>query len=132
MLTAEAPYAERLRLRREAYRTLADARRAVEVASAEHPPFGRDLAAWAPVVSALEEIVDAATACGVRLDQGAPYPDAELAARLRAGLSDLADAVATRRPPTDLVLPAGAAVTDCATLADVTAGLRRARRLASN
>ncbi|QLH26144.1 FUSC family protein [Streptomyces sp. Rer75] len=132
VLTAEAPYAERLRLRREAYRALADARRAVEVASAEHPPFGRDLAAWAPVVSALEEIVDAATACGVRLDQGAPYPDAELTARLRAGLSDLADAVATRRPPTDLVLPAGAAVTDCATLADVTAGLRRARRLASN
>ncbi|MFD8283845.1 FUSC family protein [Streptomyces solisilvae] len=130
VLTAEAPYATRLRLRREAYRALADARRAVEVASAEHPPFGRDLAAWAPVVFALEEIVDAATACGVRLDQGAPQPEPTLAARLRAALSDLADAVAARRPPTDLVLPAGAAVGDCATLADVTAGLHRVRDLA--
>ncbi|MFG2578990.1 FUSC family protein [Streptomyces malaysiensis] len=130
VLTAEAPYATRLRLRREAYRALADARRAVEVASAEHPPFGRDLAAWAPVVFALEEIVDAATACGVRLDQGAPQPEPVLAARLRAALSDLADAVAARRPPTDLVLPAGAAVGDCATLADVTAGLHRVRDLA--
>ncbi|MCC4314087.1 FUSC family protein [Streptomyces malaysiensis] len=130
VLTAEAPYATRLRLRREAYRALADARRAVEVASAEHPPFGRDLAAWAPVVFALEEIVDAATACGVRLDQGAPQPEPALAARLRAALSDLADAVAARRPPTDLVLPAGAAVGDCATLADVTAGLHRVRDLA--
>ncbi|WP_069862300.1 FUSC family protein [Streptomyces malaysiensis] len=130
VLTAEAPYATRLRLRREAYRALADARRAVEVASAEHPPFGRDLAAWAPVVFALEEIVDAATACGVRLDQGAPQPEPALAARLRAALSDLADAVTARRPPTDLVLPAGAAVGDCATLADVTAGLHRVRDLA--
>ncbi|MFE5160495.1 FUSC family protein [Streptomyces sp. NPDC056697] len=130
VLTAEAPYATRLRLRREAYRALADARRAVEVAGAEHPPFGRDLAAWAPVVFALEEIVDAVTACGVRLDQGAPQPEPALAARLRAALSDLADAVAARRPPTDLVLPAGAAVGDCATLADVTAGLRRVRDLA--
>lgn len=131
VLTADAPYAIRLRLRREAYRALADARRAVEVASAEHPPFGRDSAAWAPVVLALEKTVDAATACGVRMDQGAQRPDPALAARLRAGLSDLADAVAHRRPPTDLVLPAGAAVVDCATLADVTAGLRRARDLAA-
>ncbi|CAM5395185.1 FUSC family protein OS=Streptomyces antimycoticus OX=68175 GN=SSPO_094240 PE=4 SV=1 [Streptomyces antimycoticus] len=110
VLTADAPYATRLRLRREAYRALADARSAVAVAGAEHPPFGRDLAAWAPVVFALEEIVDAATACGVRLDQGAPLPEPALAARLRAALSDLADAVAARRPPTELVLPAGAAV----------------------
>ncbi|MGY0057026.1 FUSC family protein [Streptomyces sp. LZ34] len=141
VLAADAPYALRLRLRREAYRALADARRAVEVAGAEHPPFGRDLAAWAPVVAALEEIVDAATACGVRLDHGAPPPDAALADRLRAGLSDLADAVAARRPPADLPLPAGASVTvpqlplggaPCATLADVTAGLHRARHLAGS
>ncbi|MFD8514472.1 FUSC family protein [Streptomyces antimycoticus] len=131
VLTADAPYATRLRLRREAYRALADARSAVAVAGAEHPPFGRDLAAWAPVVFALEEIVDAATACGVRLDQGAPLPEPALAARLRAALSDLADAVAARRPPTELVLPAGAAVGDCATLADVTSGLRRVRDLAA-
>ncbi|WP_432035264.1 FUSC family protein [Streptomyces cucumeris] len=132
VLAADAPYAERLRLRREAYRALADARRAVAVAGAEHPPFGRDLAVWAPVVSALEEIVDTATACGVRLDQGAAAPDPDLAERLRTGLSDLADAVAARRPPADLALPTGGAVEDCATLADVTAGLRRARRLAAS
>ncbi|WP_086859725.1 FUSC family protein, partial [Streptomyces milbemycinicus] len=139
VLAADAPYEVRLRLRREAYRALADARRAVEVAGAEHPPFGRDLAAWAPVVAALEEIVDATTACGVRLDHGAPPPDANLADRLRAVLSDLADAVAARRPPADLPLPAGASLTfprpplggaPCATLADVTAGLHRARHLA--
>lgn len=132
VLSARAPYAVRLRLRREAYRALADARRAVEVASAEHPPFGRDLAAWAPVVAALEEIVDAATACGVRLGQGAPAPEAPLAAGLRALLSDLADAVATRRPPADIPLPAALTPTaaECATLADVTAGIARARRLA--
>ncbi|MFK4186711.1 FUSC family protein [Streptomyces sparsogenes] len=141
VLAADAPYAVRLRLRREAYRALADARRAVEVASAEHPPFGRDLAAWAPVIGALEEIVDAATACGVRLDHGAPPPDAALADRLRAGLSDLADAVATHRPPADLPLPTVAPAAlprpplggaPCATLADVTAGLHRARHLAGS
>ncbi|MDT0545237.1 MULTISPECIES: FUSC family protein [Streptomyces] len=141
VLDADAPYAVRLRLRREAYRALADARRAVEVAGAEHPPFGRDLAAWAPVVAALEEIVDATTACGVRLDHGAPRPEPALADGLRAALSDLADAVAARRPPADLPLPAGPSVTvprlplggvPCATLADVTAGLHRARQLAGS
>ncbi|AEW93754.1 MULTISPECIES: FUSC family protein [Streptomycetaceae] len=131
VLAAEAPYPVRLRLRREAYRALAEARRAVEVAGAEHPPFGRDLAAWAPVVTALEEIVDAATACGVRLDLGAAQPDPALADRLRAGLSDLAEAVAARRPPAPVPLPAAPAVAGCPTLADVTAGLRKARRLAA-
>lgn len=141
VLDADAPYAVRLRLRREAYRALADARRAVELAGAEHPPFGRDLAAWAPVVAALEEIVDATTACGVRLDHGAPPPEPALADGLRAALSDLADAVAARRPPADLPLPAGPPVivpqlplggVPCATLADVTAGLHRARQLAGS
>ncbi|MES4903826.1 MULTISPECIES: FUSC family protein [unclassified Streptomyces] len=141
VLAADAPYEVRLRLRREAYRALADARRAVEVAGAEHPPFGRDLAAWAPVVAALEEIVDAATACGVRLDHGAQPPDKALADWLRTALSDLADAVAARRPPADLPMPAGASLTvpqlplggaPCATLADVTAGLHRARHFAGS
>lgn len=111
VLAADAPYAVRLRLRREAYRALAEARRAVEVAGAEHPPFGRDLAAWAPVVAALEEIVDAATACGVRLDHGAPPPDTALADRLRAALSDLADAVAARRPACAVPCPSRPGVT---------------------
>ncbi|MGO4426326.1 FUSC family protein, partial [Streptomyces sp. MCAF7] len=68
-------------------------------------------------------------------------PDTALADRLRAALSDLADAVAARRPPADLPLPADASLTllqrplggaPCATLADVTAGLHRARHLAGS
>ncbi|MFD6416967.1 FUSC family protein [Streptomyces sp. NPDC060194] len=66
----EAEFAVRLRLRREAYRALADARRTVETASAEHPPFGRDSAGLLPVVTELERAVDAATAAVVRREQG--------------------------------------------------------------
>lgn len=115
---------ERFRLRRAAYRALAEARRAVEPAAAELPPVGAQAARWAPVVTAVERIVDATTACAVRLDHGALRPSQRTAAELTGALAVLAAAIATRRPPDELAGAAPAAPDGCATLADVALELR--------
>ncbi|MDT7841190.1 FUSC family protein [Streptomyces justiciae] len=55
-------------LRREAYRTLAEARTAIALAAAELPPLARHSAGAGEVVAVLEELVDTTTACAVHLD----------------------------------------------------------------
>ncbi|MEW2247281.1 FUSC family protein [Streptomyces sp. NPDC006975] len=55
-------------LRREAYRTLAEARAASALAAAELPPLARHSAGSGQVAAVLEELVDTATACAVQLD----------------------------------------------------------------
>ncbi|AZP16995.1 FUSC family protein [Streptomyces aquilus] len=55
-------------LRREAYRTLAEARTAIALAAAELPPLARHSAGAGDVVAVLEELVDTTTACAVHLD----------------------------------------------------------------
>jgi len=55
-------------LRREAYRTLAEARTAIALASAELPAVARHSAGADTVVDTLERLVDATTACAVHLD----------------------------------------------------------------
>ncbi|MGW1067218.1 FUSC family protein [Streptomyces aureus] len=55
-------------LRREAYRALAEARAAIDLAAAELPAVARHSAGADAVAAALERLVDTATACAVQLD----------------------------------------------------------------
>lgn len=60
--------AARWALRREAYRTLADARAAIDRASAELPTLARHTEGTDEVAATLERLVDTTTACAVHLD----------------------------------------------------------------
>ncbi|MEV6522972.1 FUSC family protein [Longispora sp. NPDC051575] len=119
---------DRVRLRRQAYRGLADARTAVEQALAEPPPASTRAAAWWPAVVALENVTDAVTGYAVRLDTGAPPPDATQTAQLSAALNDLAASVVLHHPPADLPLPEVDDEADDA-LADIVEHVRAARLL---
>ncbi|MFI1200497.1 FUSC family protein [Streptomyces sp. NPDC020883] len=123
--------ARRLALRRDAYRTLARARAAAETAAAEFRP-GRDPGTdWPTVVAAVERIVDAATACAVRLERGAHRPGPEEAERLCRALLAMADVLADPRRPPGTPPPELLPVPDCATLTDVAAELERLRGYAA-
>ncbi|MEU6142227.1 FUSC family protein [Streptomyces sp. NPDC047081] len=65
---SESHRAARWTLRREAYRTLAEARTAIALAAAELPPLARHSEGADDVVVSLERLVDATTACAVHLD----------------------------------------------------------------
>ncbi|MGW2396107.1 FUSC family protein [Kitasatospora sp. NPDC001664] len=117
--------AERDALRRTAYRALAEARAAAETAAAELRA-DRD---WLPVGAGAERIVDATTACAVRLDHGRPYPPEPDARRIVAELELLArelDAGKVTPGPAEGAVPA-----DCRTLAEIHGELRRIRTLTS-
>ncbi|GGN44147.1 FUSC family protein [Streptomyces kronopolitis] len=120
---------ERLALRRAAYRALAEARAAAETAAAELLAARDRNPDWLTVVTAAERIVDAATACAVRLDHGAHRPGEAEAERLCRTLSAMADALEDPRRPSGAGLPGSALrpVPDCATLTDVAAELERIR-----
>lgn len=60
--------ATRWTLRREAYRTLAEARAAIALAAAELPALARHSAGADEVAAVLERLVDTTTACAVHLD----------------------------------------------------------------
>lgn len=60
--------AVRWRLRREAYRALAEARTAISVASAELPALARHTRGTGEFAATLERLVDTTTACAVQLD----------------------------------------------------------------
>ncbi|MEV8404102.1 FUSC family protein [Streptomyces niveus] len=92
-----ATQAERVRRRRVIYRDLSVVRSEFQRALTEPPPTGARAAAWWPLVVALERIIDATTAARVRVNHGAPPPDAaeiadaerqlrELAARVRSSV----------------------------------------------
>nr|WP_107416435.1 FUSC family protein [Streptomyces antibioticus] len=61
--------AERWALRREAYRTLAEARTAIALAAAELPALARHTEGTDAVAEVLERLVDTTTACAVHLDE---------------------------------------------------------------
>ncbi|MYX18310.1 FUSC family protein [Streptomyces sp. SID8374] len=75
-------------LRRDAYRSLAAARAAVDLSAAELPPVAGPTAGFEEVAGALERLVDTTTACAVHLHDGSgelPAPHAErIAAHLAA------------------------------------------------
>jgi uncharacterized membrane protein YccC len=80
---------QRVLLRRDAYRALSEARAAVDLAAAELPALAAPVTAWGPAVSALERVVDATTACAVRLDAGARQPARPYVAGLTRALAAL-------------------------------------------
>lgn len=79
--------ARRRALRRTAYRALAEARTAAETAAAEVPAGRRRAWDLVAATALAERVVDAATACAVRLEHGAPHPGREDAARTVALLA---------------------------------------------
>ncbi|MFG2499580.1 FUSC family protein [Streptomyces sp. NPDC048441] len=66
--------AARWALRREAYRTLAEARAAIDMAAAELPTLARHSAGSEEVAAALERLVDTTTACAVHVDDTGRLP----------------------------------------------------------
>ncbi|WP_051113568.1 FUSC family protein [Streptomyces davaonensis] len=68
VLDASPDRAGRWVLRREAYRSLAEARSAIALAAAELPTLARHSAGTEEVAGTLEQLVDATTACAVHLD----------------------------------------------------------------
>ncbi|MEU8919289.1 FUSC family protein [Streptomyces nigrescens] len=119
----------RLALRRTAYRALGEARAAAETAAAELLAARDRNPDWLTVVTAAERIVDAATACAVRLDHGAHRPGRAEAEGLCQALSAMADALEDphRLPERGLSGPDLPPVPDCATLTDVAVELERIR-----
>ncbi|MFC8511860.1 FUSC family protein [Streptomyces sp. NPDC057257] len=97
---SESRRAARWTLRREAYRTLAEARTAIALAAAELPPLARHSEGADEVVVALERLVDATTACAVHLDDSG-----HLSARDREQIAELLDELAKGRARTRLRLP---------------------------
>ncbi|MER7191164.1 FUSC family protein [Streptomyces flaveolus] len=92
--------AARWRLRREAYRTLAEARTAVALAAAELPALARHSAGADEVAAVLERLVDTTTACAVHLDDSG-----RLTPRHTERLAELRDELAARRERAGLRLP---------------------------
>ncbi|MEV5884491.1 FUSC family protein [Streptomyces sp. NPDC052020] len=90
----------RWRLRREAYRTLAEARGAIALASAELPALARHTEGADELAATLERLVDTTTACAVHLDD-----TGRLTPRHTRRLADLRDEVEQRRERLALRLP---------------------------
>ncbi|WP_377272213.1 FUSC family protein [Peterkaempfera sp. SMS 1(5)a] len=126
----QAPRADRLRLRRAAYQALAEARTAVAQAAAELPPAGVPTESWAPAVTAIERLLDATTACAVRIEHGGRRLPAAEARTLTAALTRLAEDASARRHPGDPALPDPVRLgARCASLADVADQLHTVRTL---
>ncbi|MET7475741.1 FUSC family protein [Streptomyces sp. NPDC005648] len=99
-LAAPDSRAARWTLRREAYRTLAEARTAIALAAAELPPLARHSEGADDVVSTLERLVDATTACAVHLDDAG-----RILPRDREQLAELLGELEEERAQTGLRLP---------------------------
>ncbi|MET7642075.1 FUSC family protein [Streptomyces sp. NPDC005426] len=117
-----------LALRGAAYRALAEARAAAETVAAELPgPFGGRRHDWPAVAVAAELVVDAATACALRVGNGVPRPSSGDVERVTTALSVLADALEdghrTTRPAP------GPGPRDCRSLRDVMTQLHGIHRL---
>ncbi|MEV2256342.1 FUSC family protein [Streptomyces sp. NPDC050147] len=80
--------ADRWALRREAYRTLAEARAAIDLAAAELPALARHSEGSERVAATLERLVDTTTACAVHVDDTGRLPRRH-AERLDALLAEL-------------------------------------------
>ncbi|MEV5609220.1 FUSC family protein [Streptomyces sp. NPDC052225] len=81
--------ARRWALRREAYRTLAQARAAVDLAAAELPVVARHSVGARHVTVVLERLVDTTTACAVQVDDTGRVPE-QHAERIGVLLAELA------------------------------------------
>ncbi|MFC4499159.1 MULTISPECIES: FUSC family protein [Streptomyces] len=93
--------AARWTLRREAYRTLAEARTAIALAAHELPALARHTEGTDEVAAVLERLVDTTTACAVHLDD-----TGRLAPGHRARLAELLAELAVQRERAGLSAPA--------------------------
>lgn len=84
--------AGRMALRRDAYRSLAAARTAIDLSAAELPAVARRTAGSDDVAGALERLIDTTTACAVHLDHRAARLSSAHAERLAEQLSALGEA----------------------------------------
>ncbi|MFE2037621.1 FUSC family protein [Streptomyces scopuliridis] len=120
-VTAEAPRggdATGIALRYAAYRALSEARAAAETAAAELPgPHRAHRHDWLAVMARAERIVDAATVCAVRVEQGVPLPTPTEARWVTSALAAMADALEGGRDTPMPVLPP--VPKDCRSLRDV-------------
>ncbi|WP_406466132.1 FUSC family protein [Streptomyces sp. NBC_00111] len=89
VLDAPEDHALRGALRRDAYRSLARARTAIDLSAAELPPVSRHSAGSEGVAGALEQLIDTTTACAVQMDQRAAELSPAHAELLAAHLSEL-------------------------------------------
>ncbi|MFJ8105235.1 FUSC family protein [Streptomyces sp. NPDC096132] len=92
--------AARWTLRREAYRTLAEARTAIALAAHELPALARHTEGTDEVAAVLERLVDTTTACAVHLDDSG-----RLSPGHRAQLAELLGELAVRRDRLGLTTP---------------------------
>ncbi|KES04145.1 membrane protein [Streptomyces toyocaensis] len=92
--------AARWALRREAYRTLAEARTAIALASAELPALARHADGTDEIAATLELLVDTTTACAVHLDDTGRLDPRQMArlAELRDELARGHDRVGLKAP----------------------------------
>ncbi|MEU0963986.1 FUSC family protein [Streptomyces sp. NPDC005917] len=91
---------ERWALRREAYRSLAEARATIALAAAELPALARHSEGTDAVAAVLERLVDTTTACAVQLDE-----TGRLTARHTRQLEDLASELERGGRRLGLVVP---------------------------
>lgn len=108
-------------LRRAAYSALGEARGAAETLAAELPSRHGGNGDWSRVVAATERIVDATTACVVRMEQGHPRPSAREGAQVVAALTAVADTLDGRAPAAGP--PKLPATPGCETIADIVSEL---------
>jgi uncharacterized membrane protein YccC len=100
VLSGSDDRAARWTLRREAYRTLAEARTAIALAAAELPALARHSEGTDRVVATLERLVDTTTACAVHLDDSG-----RIDARYTRRLAELTDELAHERERAGVRLP---------------------------
>jgi uncharacterized membrane protein YccC len=94
-----SPLPDRIRLRRQARRALADLRAEFERTMSEPQAISRRAAAWWPAVVGLDEVMDAVTATAVAIEHGAPTPSPAVVGQLAAALDSVAAAVEAGVPP---------------------------------
>ncbi|MES5822867.1 FUSC family protein [Streptomyces sp. RG80] len=100
VLSGSDDRAARWTLRREAYRTLAEARTAIAVAAAELPALARHSEGTGDIVVTLEQLVDTTTACAVHLDDSG-----RIDSRYTRRLAELAEELAKGREHARIRLP---------------------------
>ncbi|MFC5171086.1 FUSC family protein [Streptomyces mutomycini] len=89
VLHAQEDHTGRGALRRDAYRSLAAARTAIDLSAAELPAVARQSAGSEGVAGAVERLIDTTTACAVQLDHPAAEPPPVHAGMLAAHLLEL-------------------------------------------
>jgi uncharacterized membrane protein YccC len=90
--------AQRSRLRRRAFRSLADLRAEFQRAMSEPESVSRRATVWWPAVVGLEDLLDAITREYLAISRGAPAPPAKSVHRIAGTLTAIADAMEAGQP----------------------------------